>query len=204
MKQFYQNNTCFIKKWEKQRAVLLGATFAGGVERQQVAHRLILPFLDPENGYRTFASYFCEFINCKGRMWQIVFVSLHLSHLFFLQGLSKKVGVSSSILQGLWISYSTEGLSMALASLRNLYTPNIKVPEGGRAGRFSSRTSSSQRWAVMRMERLQDLPVPAAPPRWPAPSWGETTGSIGILSPPGMIPQLFALTRDLPLIAAPE
>ncbi|KAF5924444.1 hypothetical protein HPG69_018845 [Diceros bicornis minor] len=42
-------------------------------------------------------------------------------------GLSKKVGVSSSILQGLWISYSTEGLSMALASLRNLYTPNIKV-----------------------------------------------------------------------------
>lgn len=46
---------------------------------------------------------------------------------FFFQGLSKKVGVSSSILQGLWISYSTEGLSMALASLRNLYTPNIKV-----------------------------------------------------------------------------
>ncbi|KAB0367502.1 hypothetical protein FD755_020826 [Muntiacus reevesi] len=47
--------------------------------------------------------------------------------LFLFQGLSKKVGVSSSILQGLWISYSTEGLSMALASLRNLYTPNIKV-----------------------------------------------------------------------------
>lgn len=49
----------------------------------------------------------------------------------FSQGLSKKVGVSSSILQGLWISYSTEGLSMALASLRNLYTPNIKVLRGG-------------------------------------------------------------------------
>uniref|UniRef100_A0A8B9GU32 Tetratricopeptide repeat, ankyrin repeat and coiled-coil containing 2a n=1 Tax=Astyanax mexicanus TaxID=7994 RepID=A0A8B9GU32_ASTMX len=43
------------------------------------------------------------------------------------QGLSKKVGVSSSVLQGLWVSYSTEGLSAALASLRNLYTPNIKV-----------------------------------------------------------------------------
>uniref|UniRef100_A0A3Q3X941 Uncharacterized protein n=1 Tax=Mola mola TaxID=94237 RepID=A0A3Q3X941_MOLML len=42
-------------------------------------------------------------------------------------GLSKKVGVSSSILQGLWVSYSTEGLSAALSSLRNLYTPNIKV-----------------------------------------------------------------------------
>lgn len=43
------------------------------------------------------------------------------------QGLSKKVGVSSSILQGLWVSYSTDGLSAALSSLRNLYTPNIKV-----------------------------------------------------------------------------
>lgn len=43
------------------------------------------------------------------------------------QGLSKKVGVSSSILQGLWVSYSTESLSTALSSLRNLYTPNIKV-----------------------------------------------------------------------------
>lgn len=43
------------------------------------------------------------------------------------KGLSKKVGVSSSILQGLWVSYCTEGLSAALSSLRNLYTPNIKV-----------------------------------------------------------------------------
>ncbi|XP_042370465.1 protein TANC2-like, partial [Plectropomus leopardus] len=42
-------------------------------------------------------------------------------------GLSKKLGVSSSVLQGLWLSYSTESLSPALASLRNLYTPNIKV-----------------------------------------------------------------------------
>ena len=52
---------------------------------------------------------------------------LHSIPLF--QGLSKKVGVSSSILQGLWVSYSTEGLSTALSSLRNLYTPNIKVPQ---------------------------------------------------------------------------
>lgn len=50
---------------------------------------------------------------------------LHSISLF--KGLSKKVGVSSSILQGLWVSYSTEGLSAALSSLRNLYTPNIKV-----------------------------------------------------------------------------
>lgn len=44
-----------------------------------------------------------------------------------LQGLSKKTGVSSSVLQALWISCSTDGLSAALASLRNLYTPNVKV-----------------------------------------------------------------------------
>lgn len=45
----------------------------------------------------------------------------------FSQGLSKKTGISSSHLQALWIGYSTEGLSAALASLRNLYTPNVKV-----------------------------------------------------------------------------
>ena len=50
-----------------------------------------------------------------------------LTMLCISQGLSKRVGVSSSILQGLWVSYSSEGLSTALSSLRNLYTPNIKV-----------------------------------------------------------------------------
>lgn len=45
------------------------------------------------------------------------------------QGLSKKTGISSSHLQALWIGYSTEGLSAALASLRNLYTPNVKVSD---------------------------------------------------------------------------
>ncbi|CAB1346683.1 unnamed protein product, partial [Coregonus sp. 'balchen'] len=39
----------------------------------------------------------------------------------------KKTGVSSSVLQALWISCSADGLSAALASLRNLYTPNVKV-----------------------------------------------------------------------------
>ncbi|XP_016386651.1 protein TANC1 [Sinocyclocheilus rhinocerous] len=43
------------------------------------------------------------------------------------KGLSKKTGVSSSVLQALWISCSTDGLSAALVSLRNLYTPNVKV-----------------------------------------------------------------------------
>lgn len=43
------------------------------------------------------------------------------------QGHSKRTGVSSSVLQPLWISYSTDSLSAALSSLRNLYTPNVKV-----------------------------------------------------------------------------
>lgn len=69
--------------------------------------------------------------------------------LSLFQGLSKKVGVSSSILQGLWISYSTEGLSMALASLRNLYTPNIKVLEKNLESwgfRIHTRSSSNGQW----------------------------------------------------------
>lgn len=57
-----------------------------------------------------------------------LWLSLSVMNIYSVfKGLSKKVGVSSSILQGLWVSYSTEGLSAALSSLRNLYTPNIKV-----------------------------------------------------------------------------
>ncbi|XP_068184540.1 protein TANC1 isoform X2 [Antennarius striatus] len=51
----------------------------------------------------------------------------HILKAHIFKGLSKKTGVSSSVLQGLWISQSADGLSAALASLRNLYTPNVKV-----------------------------------------------------------------------------
>ncbi|KAJ8352245.1 hypothetical protein SKAU_G00237210 [Synaphobranchus kaupii] len=51
----------------------------------------------------------------------------HILKAHIFKGQSKKTGVSSSVLQALWISSSTDGLSAALASLRNLYTPNIKV-----------------------------------------------------------------------------
>ncbi|XP_030613618.1 protein TANC1 isoform X2 [Archocentrus centrarchus] len=51
----------------------------------------------------------------------------HILKAHIFKGLSKKTGVSSSVLQALWISCSTDGLSAALASLRNLYTPNVKV-----------------------------------------------------------------------------
>uniref|UniRef100_A0A673CXX7 Tetratricopeptide repeat, ankyrin repeat and coiled-coil containing 1b n=1 Tax=Sphaeramia orbicularis TaxID=375764 RepID=A0A673CXX7_9TELE len=51
----------------------------------------------------------------------------HILKAHIFKGLSKKTGVSSSVLQALWISSSADGLSAALASLRNLYTPNVKV-----------------------------------------------------------------------------
>uniref|UniRef100_A0A1A7WK83 Tetratricopeptide repeat, ankyrin repeat and coiled-coil containing 2 n=2 Tax=Iconisemion striatum TaxID=60296 RepID=A0A1A7WK83_9TELE len=51
----------------------------------------------------------------------------HILKAHIYKGLSKKLGVSSSVLQGLWLSYSTSNLSPVLTLLRNLYTPNIKV-----------------------------------------------------------------------------
>ncbi|XP_037136860.1 protein TANC1 isoform X2 [Syngnathus acus] len=51
----------------------------------------------------------------------------HILKAHIFKGLSKKTGMSSSVLQALWISCSADGLSAALASLRNLYTPNVKV-----------------------------------------------------------------------------
>ncbi|XP_034076872.1 protein TANC1-like isoform X1 [Gymnodraco acuticeps] len=51
----------------------------------------------------------------------------HILKAHIFKGLSKKTGVSSSVLQAIWVNCSTDSLSAALASLRNLYTPNIKV-----------------------------------------------------------------------------
>ncbi|XP_061697711.1 protein TANC1 isoform X2 [Syngnathoides biaculeatus] len=51
----------------------------------------------------------------------------HILKAHIFKGLSKKTGVSSTVLQAFWISSSADGLSAALASLRNLYTPNVKV-----------------------------------------------------------------------------
>uniref|UniRef100_A0A672ILC8 TANC1/2-like winged helix domain-containing protein n=1 Tax=Salarias fasciatus TaxID=181472 RepID=A0A672ILC8_SALFA len=51
----------------------------------------------------------------------------HILKAHIFKGLSKKTGVSSSVLQAMWVNCSTDSLSAALASLRNLYTPNIKV-----------------------------------------------------------------------------
>ncbi|XP_043911147.1 protein TANC2 [Protopterus annectens] len=81
---------------------------------------------EPRSGHTLLAFWFSRQEGKLNRQ-QTIELGHHILKAHIFKGLSKKVGVSSSILQGLWISYSTEGLSMALASLRNLYTPNIKV-----------------------------------------------------------------------------
>ncbi|KAK2522294.1 Tanc2 [Columba livia] len=81
---------------------------------------------DPRSGHTLLAFWFSRQEGKLNRQ-QTIELGHHILKAHIFKGLSKKVGVSSSILQGLWISYSTEGLSMALASLRNLYTPNIKL-----------------------------------------------------------------------------
>uniref|UniRef100_A0A8C2JIM2 Tetratricopeptide repeat, ankyrin repeat and coiled-coil containing 2 n=1 Tax=Cyprinus carpio TaxID=7962 RepID=A0A8C2JIM2_CYPCA len=81
---------------------------------------------DPRNGHTLLAFWFSRQENKLNRQ-QTIELGHHILKAHIFKGLSKKVGVSSSILQGLWVSYSTESLSAALSSLRNLYTPNIKV-----------------------------------------------------------------------------
>ncbi|XP_053710679.1 protein TANC2 isoform X3 [Synchiropus splendidus] len=81
---------------------------------------------DPRSGHTLLAFWFSRQENKLNRQ-QTIELGHHILKAHIFKGLSKKVGVSSSILQGLWVSYSTETLSAALSSLRNLYTPNIKV-----------------------------------------------------------------------------
>ncbi|XP_030630078.1 protein TANC2 [Chanos chanos] len=81
---------------------------------------------DPRNGHTLLAFWFSRLQNKLNRQ-QTIELGHHILKAHIFKGLSKKVGISSSILQGLWVSYSTESLSTALSSLRNLYTPNIKV-----------------------------------------------------------------------------
>uniref|UniRef100_A0A8C1TVW2 Tetratricopeptide repeat, ankyrin repeat and coiled-coil containing 2a n=2 Tax=Cyprinus carpio TaxID=7962 RepID=A0A8C1TVW2_CYPCA len=81
---------------------------------------------DPRSGHTLLAFWFSR-QDSKLNRQQTLELGHHILKAHIFKGLSKRVGVSSSVLQGLWVSYSTEGLSVALASLRNLYTPNIKV-----------------------------------------------------------------------------
>ncbi|XP_029996218.1 protein TANC2-like isoform X3 [Sphaeramia orbicularis] len=81
---------------------------------------------DPRSGHTLLAFWLCR---QEGRLKRQETLELghHILKAHIYKGLSKKLGVSSSVLQGLWLSYSTQSLSPALSALRNLYTPNIKV-----------------------------------------------------------------------------
>uniref|UniRef100_A0A4W6CMW4 Tetratricopeptide repeat, ankyrin repeat and coiled-coil containing 2 n=1 Tax=Lates calcarifer TaxID=8187 RepID=A0A4W6CMW4_LATCA len=81
---------------------------------------------DPRSGHTLLAFWLCRQGGKLNRQ-QTLELGHHILKAHIYKGLSKKLGVSSSVLQGLWLSYSTENLSPALSSLRNLYTPNIKV-----------------------------------------------------------------------------
>ncbi|XP_057716881.1 protein TANC2 [Corythoichthys intestinalis] len=81
---------------------------------------------DPRSGHTLLAFWLCRQGGKLSRQ-QTLELGHHILKAHIYKGLSKKLGISSSILQGLWLAYSTESLNHALSSLRNLYTPNIKV-----------------------------------------------------------------------------
>uniref|UniRef100_A0A4W3HPW2 Tetratricopeptide repeat, ankyrin repeat and coiled-coil containing 1 n=1 Tax=Callorhinchus milii TaxID=7868 RepID=A0A4W3HPW2_CALMI len=81
---------------------------------------------DPRSGHALMAFMFSRQEGKLNRQQTIEF-GHHILKAHIFKGLSKKMGISSSVLQALWIGYGTDGLSAALASLRNLYTPNVKV-----------------------------------------------------------------------------
>ncbi|XP_077129008.1 protein TANC1 isoform X2 [Ranitomeya variabilis] len=81
---------------------------------------------EPRNGHALLAFMFSRQEGKLNRQ-QTMELGHHILKAHIFKGLSKKSGLSSSTLQALWIGYSTDGLSSALASLRNLYTPNVKV-----------------------------------------------------------------------------
>uniref|UniRef100_A0A8C6Q0F4 Tetratricopeptide repeat, ankyrin repeat and coiled-coil containing 1 n=1 Tax=Nothobranchius furzeri TaxID=105023 RepID=A0A8C6Q0F4_NOTFU len=81
---------------------------------------------DPRSGH-AFMAFMLSRQEGKLNRQQTMELGHHILKAHIFKGLSKKTGVSSSVLQALWISCSADGLSAALASLRNLYTPNVKV-----------------------------------------------------------------------------
>uniref|UniRef100_UPI00398F2B13 protein TANC1 isoform X2 n=2 Tax=Pristiophorus japonicus TaxID=55135 RepID=UPI00398F2B13 len=81
---------------------------------------------DPRNGHALMAFMFSRQEGKLNRQQTVEF-GHHILKAHIFKGLSKKTGISSSVLQALWIGYSSDGLSAALTSLRNLYTPNVKV-----------------------------------------------------------------------------
>ncbi|NXT82213.1 TANC1 protein, partial [Zapornia atra] len=81
---------------------------------------------EPRSGHALLAFMFSRQEGKLNRQ-QTMELGHHILKAHIFKGLSKRTGISSSHLQALWIGYSTDGLSTALASLRNIYTPNVKV-----------------------------------------------------------------------------
>ncbi|NWU97114.1 TANC1 protein, partial [Upupa epops] len=81
---------------------------------------------EPRNGHALLAFMFSRQEGKLNRQ-QTMELGHHILKAHIFKGLSKRTGISSSHLQAMWIGYSTDGLSAALASLRNIYTPNVKV-----------------------------------------------------------------------------
>ncbi|XP_031162271.1 protein TANC1-like [Sander lucioperca] len=81
---------------------------------------------EPRSGHALLAFMFSRQEGKLNRQ-QTMELGHHILKAHIFKGLSKKTGVSSSVLQAMWVNWSTDSLSAALASLRNLYTPNIKV-----------------------------------------------------------------------------
>ncbi|XP_066521071.1 protein TANC1 isoform X2 [Hoplias malabaricus] len=81
---------------------------------------------DPRSGHALMA-FMLSRQDGKLNRQQTMELGHHILKAHIFKGQSKKTGVSSSVLQALWISNSTDSLSAALSSLRNLYTPNVKV-----------------------------------------------------------------------------
>nr|XP_046179081.1 protein TANC1-like isoform X2 [Oncorhynchus gorbuscha] len=81
---------------------------------------------DPRSGHALLAFMFSRQESKLNRQ-QTMELGHHILKAHIFKGQSKRTGVSSSVLQALWVSCSTDSLSAALASLRNLYTPNVKV-----------------------------------------------------------------------------
>ncbi|KAI3356188.1 hypothetical protein L3Q82_017446, partial [Scortum barcoo] len=123
----------------------------------------------------------------------------HILKAHIFKGLSKKTGVSSSVLQALWISCSADGLSAALASLRNLYTPNVKLSvfvfpfvqsgepsvDAGRGKRELPHRGPEQRAGAVR-------PVPPRSPGNCLALLLEFGASVDVVSENGMSPLCFS------------
>ncbi|XP_072539775.1 protein TANC1 isoform X4 [Salminus brasiliensis] len=81
---------------------------------------------DPRSGHALMA-FMLSRQEGKLNRQQTMELGHHILKAHIFKGQSKRTGVSSSVLQAVWISNSTDSLSAALSSLRNLYTPNVKV-----------------------------------------------------------------------------